>query len=398
MRARLVMVTALLAACSAGDADMPAAAVRDSAGIAIVENAFPDSAAAQWWSLAPTPDVDIGSADAEEAYSVYRVADALRLADGRIVVANGGAADIRYYAADGTHLRTSGGRGDGPGEFQALQRLILAPPDSVLVVDRARTTVLDATGAYARDFRTDGAGTRVSVVGRLRDGRMVGAGNVPLGESIPSGLHRSDIAFLTLTATGEVVDSIVVVPGSERTIHVEGETGRIQSIMVTSVPFGKSTVYAAAGDVLAVATQEAPEIRVFGAEGTLRRIIRTGTPMPPVTEEHLAAAFERQREAMPAERREEALKRPEWPHAGKVVPPFGALEIDDDGNFWVADYDDRIRTPGAWSVHDADGRLIARVRMPERFRPMHIGPDFVLGVERDDYDVEHVRLYRLLKE
>jgi hypothetical protein len=49
-------------------------------------------------------------------------------------------------------------------------------------------------------------------------------------------------------------------------------------------------------------------------------------------------------------------------------------------------------------VHDAEGRLVARVRMPESFRPLHIGEDFVLGVERDDLDVEHVRMYRIRVE
>jgi hypothetical protein len=28
---------------------------------------------------------------------------------------------------------------------------------------------------------------------------------------------------------------------------------------------------------------------------------------------------------------------------------------------------------------------------------MHVGRDFLLGVERDDLDVEHVRLHRLRK-
>jgi hypothetical protein len=393
----VLWVSGLLAACGAGDASMPVATTRDSAGVAIIENVFPDSAAVHWWSLVQPPELDIGSEEAEEAYSVYQVTDALRLADGRIVVAAGGSGDIRYYAADGTHLHTSGRRGDGPGEFQRPQRLIVLPPDSVLVVDRARTTVLDSAGAHVRDFVPGGAGTRVNVVGRLENGRLVGAGSAVIGESITSGFHRSEIAFLTLTPSGEVVDTMVNVPGSERTIHVEGQGGTIESIMVIAPPFAKNTVYAAAGDALVVATQESPEIRVFGADGALRRIIRTGIPMPAVTEDHLAAVFERQREAMPAERRAQMVTRPEWPDAGKVVPPFDSIEIDDAGNFWFADYDDLIRTPGTWSVHDPEGRLIARVRMPERFQPMHIGTDFVLGVERDELDVEHIRLHRLLR-
>lgn len=400
MRSRLTMVvllSALTVACAPGDATVPVAVVRDSAGIAVVANVFPDSAVVAWWSIAE-PELDIGGADAEEAYSVYQVTDALRLSDGRVVVANGGSADIRYYAADGTHLHTSGRRGDGPGEFQRPQRLIVLSPDSVLVIDRGRTTVLDAAGAYVRDFVPGGAGTRVSVVGRFDDGRLVGASTAIMNEeSIASGLNRTDIAFLTLTSMGEVVDTIVSVAGSERTIRVEGSGGQIESVMISAPPFAKNTVYAATGDVLIVATQESPEVRVFGADGVLRRIIRTGTPMPAVTEEYLEAAFESQLEAMPPEMREQMATRREEPHAGKVVPPFSAVEIDEAGNLWLADYDDYIRTPGTWSVHDADGRLIARVRMPERFQVMHIGTDFVLGVERDELDVEHVRLHRIVK-
>jgi hypothetical protein len=204
--------------------------------------------------------------------------------------------------------------------------------------------------------------------------------------------------FVTLTPAGDVQDTIVTVAGAERTVHVGGSGGQIQSIMVFAPPFVKNTVYAVAGDVLAVATQESPEIRVYGADGTPRRIIRTGTPMAAVTAAHLEAWHQRQRESMPQEQREQAVTRPDWPDAGKVVPPFAAVEIDDAGNVWVADYDDRIRPPGAWSVHDPNGRLSARIRMPARFRPMHIGEDFVLGVKRDDFDVEHVRMYRLLKD
>ncbi|MGH7448069.1 MAG: hypothetical protein ACRELT_10945, partial [Longimicrobiales bacterium] len=394
----LLVGSGLLAACGAGDAATPPVTVRDSAGIAIVENVYPDSAAVKWWSLEQSPLLDIGGAQAEEAYSVYQVGGALRLSDDRIVVTNGGAADVRYYSADGEHVRTSGRRGDGPGEFQRPQQVLALPVDSVLVVDGGRATVLNPEGSYARDFTSGGTGPRTGVVGRLRDGRLVATHAAFTPGEIEAGFQRSTIVFVTLTPAGEVQDTIVTVPGAERTVHMEGSGGQVRSIMIIALPYVKNTVYAVAGDVLAVATQESPEIRVYGADGTPRRIIRTGTPMPAVTDAHLEAWFQRQRESMLPERREQAVTRPDWPDAGQVVPPFAAVEIDDAGNFWVADYDDRIRPHGAWSVHDPDGRLLARIRMPARFRPMHIGADFVLGVERDDLDVEHVRMYRVLKD
>lgn len=120
--------------------------------------------------------------------------------------------------------------------------------------------------------------------------------------------------------------------------------------------------------------------------------------MPAVTEAHLDAWHERTREGMTEEQRQQALTRPAWPDAGKVVPPFQAIAIDDAGNLWAADYDDRISTPGTWSVYDAEGGFSARIRMPEGFRLLYAGEDFVIGVERDEYDVELARMYRIVRE
>jgi hypothetical protein len=395
----LVAASLALVACANTDSTAPAAAVRDSAGIAIVEHAYADSAALTWWALEPSPVIDIGGAEVEESYSLYQVSDALPLPDGGIVLVNGGSADVRYYDAAGTHVRTSGRRGEGPGEFQRPQRLIALPGDSMLVVDgmAGRASVLDPDGVFARDFRV-GSGPGVGAIGRLEDGNLVATQNMFMASDIVSGFQRNDIAFVTITPTGELLDTIVSVAGAERTIEMNQSAGQIRSIMISSPPFSKSTVYAANDDALVVATQESPEIRVYGSDGALRRIIRTGTPMPAVTEAHLDAWHERSRQAMTEEQRQQALTRPEWPDAGKVVPPFQAIAIDDAGNLWAADYDDRIHTPGTWSVYDAEGGLIARIRMPEGFRLLYAGEDFVIGVERDEYDVELVRMYRVMRE
>ena len=51
----------------------------------------------------------------------------------------------------------------------------------------------------------------------------------------------------------------------------------------------------------------------------------------------------------------------------------------------------------SWSVFDPEGRLLGTVVTPEDFAPKHIGDDFVLGVWKDEVDVERVRLYPLEK-
>jgi hypothetical protein len=41
--------------------------------------------------------------------------------------------------------------------------------------------------------------------------------------------------------------------------------------------------------------------------------------------------------------------------------------------------------------------MLGNVPMPDRFEPMQVGDNYVLGVWKDDLDVQHVRMYRLEK-
>src|SRR5690606_16795253 len=110
----------LLAACGAGERAATDIAVRDSAGIALGEDT-----AAVWpegggWHLSPEPLVEIGVLDGAPEDQLFRVVGARRLGDGRIVVANSGTHELRFYDAQGRHLRSVGREGEGPGEFRGL--------------------------------------------------------------------------------------------------------------------------------------------------------------------------------------------------------------------------------------------------------------------------------------
>jgi hypothetical protein len=53
--------------------------------------------------------------------------------------------------------------------------------------------------------------------------------------------------------------------------------------------------------------------------------------------------------------------------------------------------------PSVWSIYDRDGRWIADCTLPPRFAPAEIGDDCVIGVSRDEDDVERVTLLSLRK-
>jgi hypothetical protein len=70
------------------------------------------------------------------------------------------------------------------------------------------------------------------------------------------------------------------------------------------------------------------------------------------------------------------------------------VRVSPQGHLWVLG-PHRPNAPTNWSVYDLDGRPLARVTTPARFDLHEIGRDYLLGVGRDDLDVEYIQLYRL---
>ncbi len=72
--------------------------------------------------------------------------------------------------------------------------------------------------------------------------------------------------------------------------------------------------------------------------------------------------------------------------------------MDPADNLWVEEY----LTPGAtergWSIYSKDGRAIGRLRAPVNFEILETGLEYVLGVWRDELNVDYVRLYSLVKK
>jgi hypothetical protein len=57
---------------------------------------------------------------------------------------------------------------------------------------------------------------------------------------------------------------------------------------------------------------------------------------------------------------------------------------------WVVD------SEGAeWIVLDDQGQTVARVQTPPGVMVLEIGSDYIVGLSRDELDVESVSLYRL---
>lgn len=60
---------------------------------------------------------------------------------------------------------------------------------------------------------------------------------------------------------------------------------------------------------------------------------------------------------------------------------------------------ERYRTPGeeptVYDILDPEGRLVGWVFLPDQLDILEIGQDYILGLYRDELEVEYVRMYRL---
>jgi len=123
-----------------------------------------------------------------------RVGSAGRLRDGRIVLVEANAREIRLFSSDGEHVWSVGREGDGPGEFRQRRFVGQASDDSILIWDdrRARITELTPDGKVG-DVRQ--VGTLVDQIpprprAVLSDDRLLGS--FP-GEGAPEELSHGEI-------------------------------------------------------------------------------------------------------------------------------------------------------------------------------------------------------------
>lgn len=82
--------------------------------------------------------------------------------------------------------------------------------------------------------------------------------------------------------------------------------------------------------------------------------------------------------------------------AARARPAHRELFADREGNLWVAQWQPPGPVqPASWWVFGPDGALRATVQTPAGARLLSAGRSYVLTLDRDELEVEYVRLYRV---
>lgn len=395
-------LVALLGSVSCAPGDTPGAGeaytVRDSMGIEIVDVMRPQWTPGQGWTVSPEPVVDIGEMEGDEAYQLFRVTTALRLANGSIVITNRGTQELRWYDSGGRHVRNAGGEGGGPGEFDSLFGMSI-DHDTLHAHDfrTARITVYDSAGALVRTVQLDRAAGLPLEIWPATDGYIGYILATDFDVSPDLTYSRRAAHYVRYGPDGSVRDSILELPGVE--FMMRGGPVDDGFVMTSTTPLiGHSSQQTVVGGRLVAGITDRFEIRIYGEEGSLERLVRDPARDLPVSAgEWDEVIGEAMAEAeMPAQRRavqEAAELRP--PPATR--PVWARFVGDRLGYLWIQPYRPVAGRPVPWLVVALDGPILGTVDLPEGFRPTDIGDDYILGVIRDDLDVEHVRLYHLAR-
>jgi hypothetical protein len=391
-----LIALSLVAACGDNVRDPGTAVVRDSGEVRIVENTTPMWQPGQEWRVSPEPAVVIGSGETEKE-QLFRVVGALRLSDDRIVVANGGTNEIRFYEPGGVFVSASGGDGEGPGEFRRLVAVRRLRGDSLFAQDARlyRSSVFDGQGRFIRTVQPQASRGGSTMEIMFDDGMVLGSGIVrfDVGDVEP-GLFRMAFTFYRFDAAGNVVDTLGAYPGFE--VYMVPRQGGMPSTYPH--PMSRATYFQFLPDGYYVADNDTYEVQKYAPDGRLQQIVRRLTAPVQVKPQHMETVLERALAAVTDDdqrRRTEQLYR-DMP-VPETFPAYGGIALSVEGYLWVREYD----LPGAaannWSVFDAEGRLGGTLRLPPRLQPLDIGPDYLLGLWQDADDVEYVQLYALIK-
>jgi hypothetical protein len=297
---------------------------------------------------------------------------------------------------DGSVVETWGRSGEGPGEYQWINAILLKG-DSVVISDGGlrRVTVRAPDGAL-RTARLPSGHVLPVVAAVWRDGRFLvvqGEAYSGVGETRPEWVFETQ-PIVVADAEGAGADTVADLP------HLRRWYG------TRNAPPGPVRVKGRAGgleDGFAWARSDQAEVRWYDESGRHLQTARWEEAPAPVTsewrvqlEQVLATAYEaRGPDVVAAQlaRLDEGLDLHDGP-----LPYWERLHVDRLGNVWLSRYPLLGQPPERWRVVARDGHAVGWLDLPGVIEILDVTEDRILAVAQNELDVFAVVMLELSKD
>jgi hypothetical protein len=407
--AALVAASAVLGACSGGEARARGATVEyDTAGDTIVARV---QGPALWGEdLVLQEEVRVGELEGADEYTFGNVVSVTVDDAGAMYVLDEQARTVRKYDATGRHVQNIGRSGSGPGELKQPHSLDFLPDGRLAVRDfgNARINLYDVAGESIGTLIIPGGFYTSTPMHIDTAGRIYTS---VIADHVEGQMFR--VGFQRIASDGAVQDTIRNPRRDFQSASLIARSPDGKGMSATSVPFTPTVQWTLdrAGNVVWGMSDDYAIQTVRG--GRPFRITRAVEPVP-VQSAEKAAAEERVKRGMKE-------TQPNWTWQGPSIPDtkpfFRSLGVAHDGRIWVQVSQPAVREPAdttvarepdappptdrwveplVYDVFEPAGQWLARLRLPDRFRPMHMRGDHVWGVQRDELDVNYLVRLRIV--
>jgi hypothetical protein len=375
--AALVLCTALLSGCSrSGDAS--AYVVRDSAGIEIVEHGrLTDH---EGFRISE-PTYRTGWGESDPAFQ--RIFSGVLLSGGQAVVGDIETGEAVFLDSDGSVQAVVGGSGEGPGEVRRLMSVSRLDGDTVIIEDDGNVRLSYFHGGEwvrAHQFSEPEAALNTMGFGLIgRDQFVTASWYVPFFEEpwleAPIVRHRLD------TQQWDTIGFYDFMPRIPRDR--------------TPNPFRGAGYVALTPSAVVVGRGDRSEIELLDpVTGATSRIIRWQEEPRTVTDDLWSSYIDWVISRTPGSPDERMLVELDARRraASAPLPYLMGIAADPAGRIWVSEFARAFPEPHRYRVFSADGAWLGWAVMPPRFRVLDIGTNRILGVQRNELDIEAVAI------
>jgi hypothetical protein len=346
------------------------------------------------WELeAPDLQVEleyrIGMGDASGP-ALFRVPGARFMADGRLVIADGGNGNLTLVDPTGRVEAKFGRRGEGPGEFESITSVHVADDGTIVVFDDylGRLTEFDAAGQLLDTRRRIEPHPLSDVVALIasRSGTLVGV----YGDNRTFRPGRDSTPLLRYPAGATRPDTLSMWPTKIWSVGEVGVGG-----MRVEIAFGPDLLSFGQTDRFALADTHEAGVWVLDEYGDPKMKVRWGETAAPVTE----ADMERYRTARAARL---SAGLPDDVRRGylevashETRPVLEGIALGRDGGVWIAPASLGTGDLQTWLLIDRQGSVQGQVRLPAGSRILDVRDGWLAAWHQDRYDVEVVSVYRV---